>query len=294
MSTKITLDQWRVLQSIVDEGGYAQAAQALHRSQSSVSYAASKLQQTLGLSVLEIHGRRAQLTEAGKVILEHSRALVTQAQELEGIAAQLQAGWEPSVRLAIENVFPTGILLETLKRFEPESRGTRVHLSEEVLSGINQALDDNRVDLAISPAAPEGYLYENLMDVEFIAVAHRQHALNDSGDTTYGTERLREAVHIVIRDSGIKGRDGGWVKNEQKWTVSSFAAAIDMVANGLGFAWLPRQRIQSLLDEGVLLPLNLQNGASYRVPVNLVYRDQGQVGPATSKFISILKSVINS
>jgi len=44
MRTKTTLDQWYVLQSVIDCGGYAQAAEKLHRSQSSISYSVAKLQ----------------------------------------------------------------------------------------------------------------------------------------------------------------------------------------------------------------------------------------------------------
>ena len=69
MIPKVTLDQWRVLQSIIDEAGFAQAAEALHRSQSSVSYAARRLQETLGVKLLEIQGRRALLTSAGQSLL---------------------------------------------------------------------------------------------------------------------------------------------------------------------------------------------------------------------------------
>ena len=39
----IALDQWRALIAVVDSGGYAQAAEALHKSQSSVTYAVQKI-----------------------------------------------------------------------------------------------------------------------------------------------------------------------------------------------------------------------------------------------------------
>ena len=39
MSAKITLDQWHALLAVVDEGGYASAAEALDKSQSAISYA---------------------------------------------------------------------------------------------------------------------------------------------------------------------------------------------------------------------------------------------------------------
>jgi len=45
---KTTLAQWRALQAVVDEGSFARASLALNRSQSSVSYAVSRLEESLG------------------------------------------------------------------------------------------------------------------------------------------------------------------------------------------------------------------------------------------------------
>ncbi|TNG00852.1 MAG: LysR family transcriptional regulator [Gammaproteobacteria bacterium] len=293
MKPNTTLDQWRVLQTIIDEGGFAQAARALHRSQSSVSYAIRRLQEILGVDLLEIHGRRAELTSEGRVLLERARLLLQQAVAIEASAGQMQQGWEANIRLAVENVFPTWILLETLKRFEPLSRGTRIHLREEVLSGVGDALASNLVDLAVSPIVPPGYLSENLTEVEFLAVAHADHALHQARGSFLGMDALKQAVHIVIRDSGLRARDVGWLQSEQKWTVSSFATAVDMVARGLGFAWLPAGHIKPLLDSGALKILNLEKGARFRVPVYLIYAQDSELGPATSLFVEILKNIMN-
>ena len=54
---RVTLEQWRVLQAVVDHGGFAQAAEALHKSQSSISYTVAKLQEQLGFPLLAIEGR---------------------------------------------------------------------------------------------------------------------------------------------------------------------------------------------------------------------------------------------
>jgi DNA-binding transcriptional LysR family regulator len=51
---RITLEQWRALTAVVDAGGYAQAAEALHKSQSAVTYAVQKLESVLGVKVFEI------------------------------------------------------------------------------------------------------------------------------------------------------------------------------------------------------------------------------------------------
>ena len=39
---KTTLEQWRILQAVVDHDGYAKAAQALNKSQSSLNHAVSQ------------------------------------------------------------------------------------------------------------------------------------------------------------------------------------------------------------------------------------------------------------
>ncbi|MGL5500833.1 MAG: helix-turn-helix domain-containing protein, partial [Plesiomonas shigelloides] len=56
---KTTLEQWRMFQAVVDCGGYAQAADKLNKSQSSLNHAVTKLQDMLGVQLLEVRGRKA-------------------------------------------------------------------------------------------------------------------------------------------------------------------------------------------------------------------------------------------
>lgn len=52
--TRTTLDQWITLQAVVDCGGFAQAAEVLHRTQSAISYTISKLEQTLEIEIFSL------------------------------------------------------------------------------------------------------------------------------------------------------------------------------------------------------------------------------------------------
>ena len=54
LAPRITLEQWRCLVAVVDYGGYAQAAEQLNKSQSSVTYAVQKLQWLLKVRGFEI------------------------------------------------------------------------------------------------------------------------------------------------------------------------------------------------------------------------------------------------
>ncbi len=86
MAFQITLEQWRSLLAVVDAGGYAQAAESLHKSQSAVTYAVQKIEFLLGVKVFEIQGRKAILTPTGQMLYRRALALVEEANDLEQAA----------------------------------------------------------------------------------------------------------------------------------------------------------------------------------------------------------------
>jgi DNA-binding transcriptional LysR family regulator len=285
---RVTLDQWRTLQAVVDHGGFAQAAQALHRSQSSVSYTVGRMQEQLGVPLLRIDGRKAVLTEAGAVLLRRSRQLVKQASQLEDLAYHMEQGWEAEVRLVVDAAYPNARLVRALSAFMPQSRGCRVRLREEVLSGVEDVLLDGVADLAISALNIQGYLGTEMSTVEFVAVAHPGHALHQM-NRALTFHDLQSQLQIVIRDSGRQPKDAGWLGAEQRWTVGSLATAASFVASGLGFAWLPRQSIERQLSEGVLKPLALEQGGN-RHPMFFLYASKEKpLGPATQILVELLR-----
>lgn len=287
-SPRVTLDQWRVLQTVVDEGGFAQAADALHRSQSSVSYAIKGLQDQLGVPVLLIHGRRAVLTEVGTVLLSRARQLLNDAAALESLAASLQQGWEAELHLIVDAVFPSATLVAVLKEFAPESRGTRIQLREVVLSGADDALASGEADLVIGYRVPPGFLGDTLLDVEFIAVAHPTHALHQLGRPLV-MEDLVRAQQVVLRDSGAHNIDKGWLGALHRWTLTSIETSVTTISNGIGFGWLPRHRIEDKIAQGLLKPLPLREGQTRREMLYLVFGKPDAPGPATQRLASLFR-----
>lgn len=285
---KTTLEQWRVLQAIVQYGGYAQAADALHRSQSSISYMVARLQEQVGVPLLTMEGRKARLTESGKALLAQAADLLNDAAKLEQRAAQLERGWEAEVRLVVDAALPTPLLLDALAQFTRVAGQTRLQLTEVVLSGAEEALAGQRADVLVGTRVPAGYLGNLLLDVDFIAVAHPSHTLHRLGRELDGDD-LRREMQVVLRDSGtVNPRDEGWLGSAQRWTVSSLETSAAMVADGLGFAWLPRHLIQRRLDEGALWPLPLSEGRIRRVSLYLTFGSQEGAGPAARQLAQVL------
>lgn len=288
---RVTLEQWAILQAVVAEGSFAQAAEALGKSQSSISYALKGLQQQLPVEVLSVQGRKAELTTAGAALLRRAEALLDDARSLERAALSLSQGWEAEVRLAVEIVFPSRRVLDALSRFAATSPPCRIQLIESVLSGTHEALLNRDADLVIIDRIPPGFLGQPLMSLDFIAVAHSQHPLHRI-DRLLTMADLQNHRQLVIRDTGLKRKqDAGWLGAEQRWTVSHLKTSIQAVKQGLGFAWFPREQIESELEDGSLKPLRLAEGGNRREQFYLVYADRDSAGPAVQALAATLLEV---
>lgn len=288
---RISLEQWRALLAVVDAGGYAQAAQALHKSQSSVSYAVQKLETLLGVKAFQVIGRKARLTAGGEVLYRRAKALLEEASALEGAAGSLAAGWESELRLAVEIIFPTWLLLECFARFGDEQPQTRIELYESVISGTEEALLQRRVDLAICSQVPPGFAGDALMRLRFIPVAHPDHALHQLG-RELTLQDLRQQRHLIIRDTGSQRRSGSWVGAEQSWTVSQKATSIRAASTGCGFAWFAEDTIRAELDRGELKPLPMREGGERWGELYLVFADRDYAGPGALRLAEIIRELV--
>ena len=288
---RISLEQWRSLVAVVDAGGYAQAAEALHKSQSAVTYAVQKMEALLGVKIFEVVGRKAHLTSTGEVLYRRAKALLDEAGALEGAAGTLAAGWEAELRLSVEIIFPTWLLLECFARFAEERPQTRIELYESVLSGTEEALLQRKVDLAIGSQIPPGFMGDHLMRLRFIALAHPDHPLHRLG-RELTLQDLRKHRHLIIRDTGSQRRSGSWLGAEQSWTVSQKATSIHAAVMGLGFAWFPEETVRGELERGELKPLPLREGGERWGELYLVFADRDYAGPGARRMAEIIRELV--
>jgi DNA-binding transcriptional LysR family regulator len=288
---KITLDQWATLVAVVESGGYAKAAGRLHKSQSTLTYAIQKLEELLAVKAFEIRGRKAVLTPTGEVLYRRGKALVEEAARLEHAAGELAQGWEPEIRLAVEVIFPTWLLLECLERFSRERAETRIELLETVLGGNEEALVQRKVHLAIGPVVPAGFVGDVLLPVRFVCMAAPGHALHQLGRPVT-VDDLRRHRHLVIRDSGVQRAARGEFLNENRWTVTSKATSMRAAVMGLGYAWYPEDGAREELERGALKPLALREGGERVATLYLIYAERDSAGPGTQRLAQIIREEV--
>lgn len=277
---RTSLEQWAVLAAVIDHGGYAQAAAVLNKSQPAVSYALARLQEALDVPLLVVEGRKAVLTEHGRVLLQRARPLLRDLETLELLAAKLKQGWEPELRLVVDVAFPRELLLNIVAELQQLCPSTQIQVSDAVLSGAEEAIEEAVADVVVSSRVPQGLLGSFLMDVRFIAVASPKHPLFEV-EVPLDTGHLARHVQVVVRDSGRRRpRDEGWLGADRRCTVSSIEASLATVKAGLGYAWLPEHLLAPALAEGKVRALPLAVGGQRNMELYLLLVRPELAGPA--------------
>jgi DNA-binding transcriptional LysR family regulator len=288
---RISLDQWNVLVSVVESGGYAKAANHIHKSQSTLTYSIKKMESLLGVKVFELKGRRAVLTPTGELLYRRAKVLLEDTARLETAAGELAKGWEPEIRIAVDVLFPTWLLLKCFAEFCAERPETHLELHETVLGGTEEALAARRVEFAIGSAVPQGFAGDILMPVRAVCMAAPSHPLHQLG-RELTMDDLRRHRHIVIRDSGEQRvRSAGWL-NENRLTVSNKATAIHAVVTGMGYAWYPQDSVRAELERGALKALRLREGAEKAGTLYLVFADREAAGPGTLRLAQVIREAV--
>jgi len=290
----ISLEQWRALVAVVDEGGYAAAAEAIHKSQSAVTYAVQRVEKLLGVKAFRLEGRKAVLTPAGRMFYSRARVLLDEASSLERAAHRNSAGWEAEITIAVEIIFPTWLLLKCLDRFGQEAPHTRIEVIETVLGGAPEALLERRVDLALTPRVPPGFRGESLMRLAFVPAAHPDHPLFRLG-RRLTLKDIRKHRNLIVRDTSVKrDKGGGFLEAEQRWTVGHMATSLQAARMGFGFAWYPEEKIREEIAAGELKVLPLEDGGDAFGEIYLVLADPEGAGPGVRRLAEILKQDVRS
>lgn len=243
---KTTLEQWSLLERVVEAGSFAKAAEETNRSQSSVSYNLSLLQERLGVALLVPEGRRAVLTPAGELLLNQVKPLLKAFAYVETRAASLRNGMRTRLDLVVDSIFPRRRLFAILRQFQQLYPQTQVRLTEVLENSRTDVINDEADVMVLTRRQDITGLGEWLMNIDFVAVAHHQHPLF-SLDAPLNDDMLRPWPLIQIADSQTAARAAG-----ESWTFSTIDAAIEAVMSQVGYGWLPEERIQTQLDLGCL------------------------------------------
>ncbi|WBS04358.1 LysR family transcriptional regulator [Pseudoduganella sp. SL102] len=278
-----SLDQLRVFIAVIDHGGFAHAARALHRTQSVISYTIANLEEQLNIALLDRGKRRVTLTEAGKALLADARAVSARVDGMRARARALGAGLEAEICLVVDVMFPMCRLVMLLESFQREYPTVALRLHTEALCGVAQMVLDSRCQLGVSGMPvhlPDNIDRQLAGHVTMMPVCAPFHPLARY-EGVVPTAALREHLQLVLTDRSplTSGQDFG-VLGLRDWRLADLHSKHALLRGGLGWGSMPEAMISEDLASGRLVRLHLQDGAALQYPLFVIHRADNQLGPA--------------
>jgi DNA-binding transcriptional LysR family regulator len=265
----ITIEVLETLDAIDRRGSFAKAAEELNKATSAVSYAVQKLEEQLDIALFQRQGRRSVLTPAGQLVLEEGREILQVTARLANRAKEVATGWEPRLSIAVESHQSYPDFFAVLNEFLGEHSTMEFDISESVLNGGWEALEQGRVDLIVGSPGPvplqKGYRAVPLARADLVAAVAAHHPLaqliNDSAAFALALPQVRR---VITHDTSLTdiARSAGLASDGQMFYVQNIDQKVAAILAGIGIGHLPRQRIQRQLDTGELIALQLAGDAA--------------------------------
>jgi len=252
------LHDLRCFDAVVRLGSFQAAAEALDRTHPSVFAAVGKLEERLGLALLDRTGYRVALTEAGHMF--HARAVLTlrDLDKLGAFALQLGQGEEPVIRIVLGDLCPRSFVLPILSSFFAPLDRTRLNLDYEAVGGPAERLRNLTADLAFHRANDSDANVEQIVlrDVRMIPVAAPGLLPFDAGvDIT--PDQLRPFTQCVIRDTAreITPEEHFLIDGAHRCSVADHVMKKELILHRMGWGHLPDFMIEDELRTGALLSI---------------------------------------
>ncbi|WP_076414062.1 LysR substrate-binding domain-containing protein [Shewanella sp. UCD-KL12] len=263
----ITIEVLQILDAIERRGSFAKAAEEMNKATSAVSYAVQKLEEQLDIALFQRQGRRSVLTPSGQLILDEGREIVQATTRLASKAKEVATGWETHISIAIESLKPYPVFFTVLNDFLKEHPSIEIDVSESVLNGGWEALEQDKADLIVGSPGPvplqKGYRAIPLASVDLLPVIASHHEFADLIVQPENIEMLLPKVRRVItHDTSVTDirRSAGLSNEGRRFYVQTIDQKLEAILAGIGIGHLPRLRVQQYIDNGQLRQLPLIEG----------------------------------
>ena len=257
----MNLQDFKYLVALAEQRHFGRAADACNVSQPTLSSQIRKLEDTLGVRLLERTNKRVELTPVGRKILQHAQQALAQAREMETVA---QAARDPLVGPLKLGVIPTlapylmPIILKPLRAACPTMP---IQLWEDQTRMLIEGLRSHRLDAALlaTPAdAPEITEIE-LFREPLLAVLSADHRLADAKSVR--EEDLADDLLVLpegncLADQALAacGSANGLARNplQSSMQAATLETLVHLVAAGYGATLIPWLAKDSLSGLGIV------------------------------------------
>lgn len=225
---------------------FGKAAEACFVSQPALSMQIMKLEESLGVALLERTNKSVQLTDVGKAIVLRAEHILAEAQELKEIANAAKDPLSGECRLG---VFPTlapyllPLIMPALNKSLPQMQ---FYLVEEKTAVLVEQLRSGQLHAALlaSPVHEASFVHEPLFTEDFLLTVPAQHPFSRLKKVK--PEQLDDAT-LLLLDEGHCLRDQALAvchrmkaQENQHFRATSLETLRHMVGAGLGITLMPK------------------------------------------------------
>ncbi|MEC4985971.1 MAG: LysR family transcriptional regulator [Oscillatoria sp. PMC 1068.18] len=259
-----TLDQLRILKAIAAEGSFKRAADSLYVSQPAVSLQVQNLERQLNVPLFDRGGRRAQLTEAGHLLLNYGEKVLTLCQETCRALEDLQNLQGGTLIVGASQTTGTYFLPRMIGLFRELYPDVSVQLQVHSTRRTSWSVANGQVDLAIIGGEVPPELQDVLDIIPYaedelaliLPVTHQFAKVNKiHKEDLYKLQFIALDSQSTIRKvvDGVLSRwdiDPKRLKIEME--LNSIEAIKNAVQSGLGAAFVSISAIEKELQMGIL------------------------------------------
>ena len=247
----MNLRDLRYLVALADHKHFGRAAAASFVSQPTLSTQIRKLEDELGVPLVERAPRRVMLTPIGRDIAERARRVLGEVAQMGEVARRSQDPEAGSVRLGVFPTLAPYLLPHVLPGIRARFPRLELLLVEEKTDAILSRLHDGRLDAAVLalPLHDDQLHVEPLFEEPFVLAAPRTHPLA-ARDRPLRLDDL-DHVHLLLLEEGHCLRDQALdvcrlagANERDGFRATSLETLRQMVAAGVGLTLLPLLAVQ--------------------------------------------------
>lgn len=287
---EISFDQAKAFCTVVECGGYTQAAEKLHKSHSALIYLIKSLEEQCGLALFDRKGYRNKLTSSGERIYNKCIEILSKVDELQMLCGQFKKGWEPSLKIVFDGILPFDPFLQLYKKIKSENIPTIIQTYTDYLEDVEKSFYALKADILISilPIDKKDLQAYPLKSFKTHLVAHKDHPIHKS-HKRWSTQDLHSFDFLTIRGSGQKlGLNTDDFEKSASFFLSDFTIKKEAILKKTGFGWLPQHLIESELKSKTLVPVKWDRDNTHKIQPSLYVSSRKEVGAATKLVIDFL------
>lgn len=241
---------WQVLITVVEQGSFVRAADALNVSQSAVSHSIAKLEEECGYQLLNRTRSGISLTTNAEVLLPYVRQLINSDNALSQQVAKLKDIDTGVVKVAAFHSATVMWLPDIIRNFNSAHPGIKVIVKQSGDKGIRDMLEANEVDLAITTrdSVPAELSFMPLHNTELIGVTSEDFVPANGVSITIDDYLNND---IILPYEGydtemIKYFDDNGVSVNYSFRIEDDDTLLSMVEQGFGISLLPLMTVRCL------------------------------------------------